>query len=444
MNLTNETIQKISKGEYAFDFLKITLTQKKAEQPKIYSGSGSVTYDKNGELILKMYHLFSDDQEALKELTDDFSRNTEPGQLISNEYYYEMCAIDVIGNTWTSDFLSLNADITIPSNGKVITSRVRSIQLSSDEASSNSNFKLALFTNTKIKFPKNARDETLSYSNFNKCVVEKSDFELSIKKVDDELVLINATLKDKHANEISAKLLTEALCILFGRYIRPLVKIENDNGKQIITIFSQSDKTDNKSIISPIPIRAPTDTKNIAEFVDSYMNYFNESISPFFGYWFRILDATNSHIENQGLIVTTSIEGVLKNYFNSSGKPDIEILKDAEQAGPIIKLLKISERLKARLLANLGNLKGFTAKNALHNLKDKKKVTKEMLDAWSKLRNKCAHADQLKNDEGKLQEFLDQNFACLGLFYMLLFIKLNYRGAYTDLSCKSWPEKVIA
>lgn len=444
MNLTNEIIQKISKGEYAFDFLKITLTQKKAEQPKIYSGSGSVTYDKNGELTLKMYHLFADDQEALKELSDDFSRYFEPGQLISNEYYYEMCAIDATGNTWTSDFLSLSANVSIPSNGKVITSRMRSIQLKSDGESSNSNFKLALFSNTKIKFPKNSRDETLSYTNFNKCVVEKSDFELSIKKVEDELVSINATLKNKHVNEISANLLIEALCILFGRYIQPLVKIENDNGKQTITVFSQSIKTDNKTVIPPIPIRAPADAKNIAEFVDSYMNSFNESISPFFGYWFRILDATNSHIENQGLIVTTSIEGVLKSYFNSNGKPDANILEDAEQARPIIKTLEIGERLKSRLLTNIANLKEFTAKNALHDLKEKKKITTEMMGAWTKLRNKCAHADQLKNDEGKFQEFLDQNYASLGLFYMLLFIKLSYRGAYIDLSSKGWPEKIIA
>jgi len=200
---------------------------------------------------------------------------------------------------------------------------------------------------------------------------------------------------------------------------------------------------DNKSVIPPISLRIPTDAKNIAEFVDLYLNSFEKAISPFFGYWFRILDATNSHMENQGLILTTSIEGVLKEYFNNYGKPNAEILNDAQQAEQAIKKVEISQRIRGRLLSSLANLKGFSVKNALDNFIVLGKISKEMTRDWIELRNKCAHADQLKNDEAKFQEFLNQTLSCLGLFYMLLFVKLNYRGAYIDLSCKGWPEKII-
>lgn len=442
MNITNKIIEKISNGEQSFDFLKITLTQMKDTSPRVYSGSGSISYDKDGKLVLKMYHLYSEENEYMEDFKNFLGNNHVPGQIISKENYFEMIAVDEKGNAWTADYLWLSGDISLPSNGRVISSKITSITTKC-EVNQSSNFYLALITQSNIDFPRNASKDAVTFTGNDRCDVKRDEFDFNISKLDESLFQIKSTLENNLANEISADLLIEAISISSGRYIHPAVKITNHNGQQITTVYSHRKKIDEKSITQPFSTRTPMDTDNLADFVSLYLSSFKEAKSPFFGYWFRILDASKSEIENQALIVTTSIEGVLKIYFNEYGNACKEIQNNADLAKSLVKALKICHRIKQRLLTSLGNLKDFTAKNALHNLRESGKISKEMVGAWSDLRNKCAHADQLKSDDVEFQKFIDQTFCCIGLFYILLFIKINYRGDFIDYSKYAWPRTVL-
>lgn len=436
MNISNEIIEKISNGNYSFDFLSIKLTQMKEALPRVYSGSGSITYEENGNLALKMYHLYTQENEDIEDLNHFLDKHHVPGKIISKENYFEMNAVDVKGNVWTADYLSLSGNIELPSNGRVITSKITSISTKC-EVNLSSNFNQTIFTRSNISFPCNARDESVSFSSYKKCDISRDGFNFTLNKVDEDLLQIKSILESNHANETSADLLIEAISISLGKYIQPIIKITNHNGHQITTVYSHLKKIDYKSIIQPFSTSLPTDADDLANFVSFYIKSFSSAKSPFFGYWYRILDASNSGIENKALIVTTSIEGVLKGYFDEHGKPDSEILKDAKVAKPLIKSLAIGPRIKSRVLTSLGNLKGFSAKNALMNLKANGKVSEQMIGAWSDLRNKCAHADQLKREE--IQKFIDQTFCCIGLFYILLFIKIKYSGGLIDYSQYAWP-----
>jgi hypothetical protein len=56
MCLGKDTIKSILNADLVLDFIKITLTQQKEDNPKVYTGSGSIFQDTQGGLRLKMYH----------------------------------------------------------------------------------------------------------------------------------------------------------------------------------------------------------------------------------------------------------------------------------------------------------------------------------------------------------------------------------------------------
>lgn len=442
MNLTEDIIKSISNREFSFDFLEIRLTQMKEDNPRVYNGSGSITFDNDGQLSLKMYHIYLDPNEYIEEFRYFLGNNHVPGQIISKENFFEMNATDVTGNSWKADYLSLSGNINMPSNGRIITSKVNSIITTSETARS-SNFKAILYTHSEFDYPTNTGGNKQDFIAHDRCHIKQDGFDCNIRKIDEGLIEIKSSLENSFANESSSDVLIEALSISAGRYIHPLIKVTQSSQLQKIAVYSHNKKLESKAITPPFPTKKPNHTIDLANFIFLYLISFNDAKSSFFSYWYRILDASNSEIENQALIVTTSIEGVLKTYFTDYGKPEPETINAADFAVPLIKSLAIDENIKGRVLSTLGNIKGFTAKNALHNLKNSQKLSKEMVGAWSDLRNKCAHADQLKFDDVEFQKFLDQTFCCIGLFYSLLFLRINYSGSFINYSKYAWPQSVL-
>jgi hypothetical protein len=443
MSLSSQDLERISNGDYSFDFLKIHLIQMKAESPVEYSGSGSVSYSEDGSLQLKMYHLYSDHNQGFQDFANTFGKRHTPGKIISKEHYFAMRAFDVRGNEWRADYLWINGDLSMPAIGRVITAKITSIT-SESQVPNSASLSLLVLAHGKMELPWNSYEESNSHIALSKFEVRKEGFSGAVRKVDDNTIQITSTLDGKYANETSAKLFLESIGIAVGQYIRPVVQINVLNTQKTITVFSRRPHLEAKSVSQPFPTRAPHHAEHLGVFIESYLNSISEAYSPFFGYWYRILDATDSEIENKALVITTAIEGVLKTYFSTFGQPDSEFIKEATDAKPCVKLLSIGKRIKERILNSVGQASGFTAKNALHNLQKSGLVSSEMIKAWSALRNKCAHADQLRSSDLETQLVLDQTFSCIGIFFTLLFSKTNYRGTYIEYSKEGWPEGVFA
>ena len=66
-----------------------------------------------------------------------------------------------------------------------------------------------------------------------------------------------------------------------------------------------------------------------------------------------------------------------------------------------------------------------------------------MADKWVKLRNKSVHPDKLNEDPKAFQKYIDLNYTCIALLYLLLFSIIDYDGNYIDYSADGWPEKKV-
>ncbi|MDP1615446.1 MAG: hypothetical protein Q8L68_06585 [Methylococcales bacterium] len=443
MALSSIELEKITEGGYTFEFLKIILTQMKEDAPIEYFGSGSVLLTKDGTLELKMYHLSSDIDHAFKEIKSLACVYPSLGKIISRDNYFSMRAYDLNGNEWNAEYLRLNSTVSFPLNGRVITAEIKEI-VNSEKIEITGSVKLLVLTNGKLEFPWNSYQKTNESFLLSECKISRDSFSWNAHKSENDITQISATFEVGYANENSSKLFLEALSIALGKYIHPVVWMEIFNNQKITKVCSRQKQIESKSVEQPIPTSSfrSGNPLDIAMFVENYLAFFSEPNSPMFGYWYRILDSANNNVENQALIITTTIEGVLKKYFKELGKPDLEFAAQAEQAKEIVGSLDIGTRVKDSILKSL-NANGFTAKNALHKLHPKNVVTTDMIKVWSVLRNKYAHAGQLKHDDAEIQLIVDQIYCCIGVFYILLLLKLNYTGTFINYSKAGWPEELF-
>ena len=98
--------------------------------------------------------------------------------------------------------------------------------------------------------------------------------------------------------------------------------------------------------------------------------------------------------------------------------------------------------MRERIEASLGSAKFGAPKGALYTLAHNGVISEALVKLWIKLRNKAAHADQLRRTEEELQGFLDEVHGCMELFYALLLHHVGYVGKYYQYSIREWPEGI--
>jgi hypothetical protein len=172
-----------------------------------------------------------------------------------------------------------------------------------------------------------------------------------------------------------------------------------------------------------------------------YMTRIQEPYSALFGFWHKVLQGWQGSVEIQALALSVSIEGLISSYFEKYGASDNDMLEQSKKAKDAIKSLDIGERIKNRLLSNIGEVKRPNTKTALFAIAKHGLFDKSQVDTWVSLRNKSAHPDYPELDTSGFQQLLDQIYCCLSLFYKLIFIITHYEGVFRDSSLEGWPDK---
>jgi hypothetical protein len=440
MFLGLEEIETILESSLVLDFVKITLKQQIDDNPRVYSGSGSIFQDKDGILQLKMYYSYESGKEIAGEINRAFKSNFPLGKIIEKDHYYSLEAVDMQGMIWKEEYVWLSNQISLPAAGKVIKASLRRIMNTAERREQEDKSKShALFIIPgKYKIPCNKIEKTAMAASCTICSLKIEDGECEIKKRENHLEL-SAGIPQGADATLFSNLLLEAISVAIGSFLRPLVQVITNGSTRSTSIFSKTNDTDKDKLQEPIPVSQPDDAVNLNEFVNKYVTSFSEPYSMFFGYWFRILSESSGELENRALVLTTSIQGSLKEYYSGFGLPDSEFLKQVSSASEIIQSLEIGARAKERILSTLENAKLASPKGALYALAKENRIPHDLIQTWVKLRNKSAHADELKKNKLELQEFLNETYGCLELFYSLLLSHIKYVGKFIQYSRENWP-----
>lgn len=441
MYINIEQLDQLLSNDFVIDCIQIRLTQQKTDAPIIYCGSGSIFQKPDGRFHLKLYHSFKD---ISKENIPNIG-NTKPGKLIEEHEYFGMTATDMSGNIWIAKDISLSSSFSIPASGKVIRSSIRRLYCEKERFNKTSNESSTMFLVLPGKYTIPCNEiETFQNGGSvrNTCSLNVLGIKLKIKDRKNHLTISAKDLDGKMDLSFKERLL-EALSIIFGK-LCPILYM-SFAAKNILTstLTSIPNSVSNQRITSPIKHDFPSDVGVVNEFIEKYLLSFELEHGVFFGYWHKINRSWQSGIENAALTISTSIEGVTKNYYSEYGLPDDEILQQAEIAKNIIKGLDISPRIKSRVQSSIGQVKNSSPKNALYNMAAEGKVSKRLVDSWVSLRNKSAHSDNLDESAQELQKYIDDVFRCQNLFNILLLLKIQFDGQYIDLSKEDWEESTL-
>ena len=439
MDLNSDTIDKLMSSKFEIDCIDISLTQQIKEDPIIYNGSGTIYQDENGVLSLKLYAKRTNTE---KKLSHIFKPHVQ-GRIIGNEDYFSLRATDMSGNEWSAEDIWPSANISSPAAGQMIKAELREIKNITEADIRIRSGKTCLFIVApgSYEIPCNKKEDLPNGGwRFNRSLfsVNKVDFEF--KKLDNYLT-IDASTETNALPEQSEIRILEALSIICGQIVRPMIIDHSRGGIRTLRIKSVNDTFANKPLSYPLKHSLPPDLETFASFLEKYLYSIEDPYSELFGFWYKINRAWQGGITNASLSLTVAIEGIVKAYFEKYGLPDREILCQIREAKQLIKHSELGEKIKQRLLSSIGGLKIASPQGALYQMSNMGLFPKSFVVEWLSLRNKSVHPHQIDRDEKIKQVNINKNYTCLALFYCLLFKVIGYEGNFIDYSQEGWPEK---
>jgi hypothetical protein len=443
--LSPKDMDRVLSNTFALEFLKAKLTQKDTSEPVTYSGPGSVTQDADGHLQLKLYHLYQASSDMVAEVNSALGAGSlEPGKIIEDHHYFDFEGFDVYGKRWTSPHIWISGDVSFPSNGRVVTGQLKRIECETPIAGEPTppGAGIVQFAQFYIpgtfSIPFNLAEKTDNRIGMSACKIELENANCTIRKHEThlEVVVESATAI---SDEWLIRLL-EGISVAIGSRLRPQLRNAKLGASRQVAIYSVVARSDASRLPPPIPTNYPHQAAELARFVALFVSKVATNHSQLVGYWYRVLRAFPNDLENSALVLTTSIEGLIKVHFLSLGNPDEEFLKQLAEAEPLLKEIKIGERARSRILSTIGNAKSPSPKSALFTLEKSGTLPKELISLWTKLRNKSAHADELKMENHELQEFINELHGCLELFYRLVMHHIQYSGKIIHYAKPGWPE----
>lgn len=448
MIFSEKEIQEIINGSFSLYFAEATLRQK-CDDPIVYHGPGKLFYTDEGKLSIELFCLNLNEKESSKnhDRKLDQISNYKPGQLIPTEHYFDLDATDISGKQWHAENIWFPRTACSGTMGEIIVFEIQEYILYQKNRWTEKEPNLIFYINGKFNLPWNKYQKKENSWSLNICELEFENFLFYAEYFDDSFMIVKLSLGKpekltKNHKKLS-RLFLEALRIATGRFIQPILCIENFGQKQTVRIQSRKKTIETKSIKSPLHHTHP-DSGSFSEFIKCYLTYQKEPLSILYRYWFKILDVQGNHFENLALVLTTSIEGIVRKYFNKSGLPDKDFIEKIDKTKNIIHdAQNIPEDIKSRIKSSLGHIKNFSAPNALRKLEKANVISKDMRASWGNLRNKVAHGNSLELENNDNDLTVAQNLDCLTIFYILLLKTIKYNGKFINYSKENWPEESL-
>lgn len=415
---------------------------------QVYSGPGLITQDSNKQLC---FTLFANEKVELEEILMQLLRH-KSGKIIPESEIFSLTAIDFQQREWTSDrvFPSFNHAHPEKTLCRGLCPKLIA-KLQKRKTSEQITYEIVLLE--KLLFPTNRitkvettlNNQTSYTLNDDTLHFQSLGFDFLIQKRTDKITIVQAKANDSSQHPYLEVRILEALQFVFGREIKWGVIRKNLFNSAETIIETTYINTEMGDIDTPLQLN----TNNNQAFTDLFDKYFSFITSSYQGqgyhtissYIRRVCRSSTSIINTRLLILTTAIEGILK-------QMNLDIPNESTQAESIeylqeyIKEWKGSESLKNQVLNYLTQFDKPSARKQLKYLQKLGVTQKKHIDAWYKHRNIAAHSDSL--EEINIQTLATEHDAILVLMYHLIFYLIGYEGTYTDYSELGWPEKIYS
>ena len=416
-------VEAYIKGEMVLHFSRITLTQRRNDNPIIFFGPGHVHLDR-GRLKYVIYHTGVSD-EANRHMAMSFAG--QAGELVNEHSLFDFEGVDVAGKIWTAEGVDTSAG-----NYSVEFCVVKgSIEFLSSRCAFTGNHQNTLhqiyFDDPHFPSPHLSIAPGLEF------VCGESTVTIAKDESGCDVSVLGGELNDE-----IAKAIEKTLNVLSGVRLQLGVTEKICEGHSIVELYSRDIELSNQRLSPPveIPFRCPSDF--FGSVFNLLVSFFQQNGEVYYDNWNKLNRAWQAGLESTALNVSVCIEGVLKAYFEALGT-DSDFAELSKRAVPAVMKLEIDERVKSLLRSCLGGSGNFKPKTALRALTQSGEISPELAGKWNKLRSETAHAVVAGEAREDWQRMVDLTFANIKLFYEILFSIVGYTGERIDYESRGFP-----
>ena len=438
--LPSDLIKNVLALKLDINAISITLTQCVKDNPVVFRGAGKITQDSDGNLLLHMIHVNTEDIPF-----PHFSFNVKdlpPGTIVPDDYFFDMNAVDTYGFVWVAKRLDLDNHYFFDTNSIVIKSHIYSLTRRQYRMEAKDTgwlefvipYSVALSCNKSEAYGNGGKRRSILCATI-------SDAEVTVNNAEGKLI-ITATARKEIDMERLAHAILSGFSIIVGVQLEPVLKQMG-----IDTIFSTEIKSLKKmsraQLERPFESTAPFHYSKTVNFLDKYVSAFLDAptrMTELYGYWHKVFMAHDASLELWALALTTSIEGVFKNHFSEMLKKEDSFEEKLKDAREKLTETDIDQEVLQKLCGSLSNFNKKSIKAGLETYVADKPPYANWPSVWNDLRNKSTHADILDESVEKAQRYWNQTFTCQAIFYHLIASAIGYDGNLIAYSMAGWPE----
>ncbi|MGK2908503.1 MAG: hypothetical protein ACSLE1_01665 [Sphingobium sp.] len=450
MFFTNDLIEHFSSGHFDLDFSHMELTQNSSQSPIIYSGMGNIKQNSDGRLAFKIYAT------SCTNIDDNsrFETGGLAGSLYEDQRYYTLKATDIYGREWSSIRIipSVRA-IGFNSSSRIAYGSLHSLhhERQSSLPTKFWTLNLQILADSQIS-PNASTDILTSVSNNTKTSSSKMDraiFDCPFGTFDihKDALGIHISISSKLAfqDNFTSRIL-ESLCLVLSRELSWSSITSFGPGIEEIKLYDIR-RYDTRGTQPPCVLEVYNDGSAwnlFRTYLGFIMNDTRIGYHDCSRYILMPLRLGNSTIESQSLALCVAIEGITRQFASQACNADqtnltaLESLRGYIQVWPDANELP-SRSIRDRALGAISRLSSPSIPSILRHLHSAQIVSQRCAEAWSKLRNRLAHA----NNENVIttQSMVDLYNSTLVLLYQLVFHICQFQGTYIDYSTRGFPHQ---
>ncbi|MCG2584118.1 hypothetical protein [Massilia sp. TS11] len=423
---------------FSADYSEITLTQLGTDAPMVFSGPGTVSQDEFGNLSLKLFQQHKVDRKK----TFLYQAEKSRAGIVSDRRGCQLQAIASDGSAWHCEYVTTNETLTLHDNGctGVVFADLNNLvqlwgtpscfQVSQFEGIIP--FEMDLPYNLCAQGKRNSYPEKMLKLTFNKVIkveILRCDGYTSIK-------ISNAfeLLSDRFI-----ALFTEGLSIATGRSLSYIWSSLNGETFQRRTIAAYDFEVARTKLNPPLS----TDYNNLDNFLQGYIKFSLKQSHNYFGFWEKLHASWPAGLAVAALPLSVYIEGVTKEFYPEFLVDQTKQKEVDSMIAAIRSCAGIDDDLKERTCNRIRGAAKGSALDALRALAQLGCIEKQLVDSWHYVRNRSAHGSDftLTQVHSKIQKVVTNIYACLHLFYQLLYLKIGFSGYINNYSKIGFPSE---
>jgi hypothetical protein len=450
-NLSGDAlVSAFHSGQFEIDCLEMRLTQRKQENPIVFSGPGFIRLSGDGNLEFKIYAREVLNTSALASLDDQM--NGISGQIYSDGDFYTLAALDRANNQWQADYLI--PQVSWPgfqSQTPVVHGELRTLRAHGIFANPTRKHLLRLhfFEELDLAYTHIGSEESSTGLVLHR---DRAGFsalgcDFWVTKADSQTI-VQAQSDDPFAPYFETRAI-EALQFMLARslVLRVMVRAEGTT-KHELEFASDVAKSGRAKLDPPLARGYQGFYECFWPLFTCYLKYVVENNDT--RYWHscsyhlnNACEASTHSVDTWATAVCVAVEGI-------SSLIDVKQTKEEKKANKaVIKAVsefidsqELDQNLTTRLKGLLGQLNNVRVGDRLERLRVIGHVSAEHRKAWSDLRNRQAHpkhSDPRDINMADLQQTLDWIGKTTVLMYHIVFHLIGYSGKYVDYGTRRYP-----